>query len=841
MAKKGAKKPSASRTSANKKPTRRKSARAARLEGPPRGRRAMKKAASNEPVTLGSAQTIVYVHGVGNKPREDVLRCQWDGALFGFRLGERSRMAYWCQTDRHGPPVEARCGTPDNILNEVKSASGVGARALARRRTLDDMIGDITDAPAERRSLERLLKEMEAPAVPDRARTKRIGAEGLEDIDFPDFLVRLLLGAFAADVRDFFFDRVRRERMEESLKQRLETGGGPFVVIAHSQGSMVAYSLLLKLDPKRYRIPLLVTVGSPLGLAEVKSQLRRIHGLPKRGRMPVPACVGVWINFFDKRDPIAQKEKLANHYGGSYAPQDFDQDNLERGEPHSATGYLGLSAVRARVRAAVELQRFQEVTPFVLSADAVRDFERSRRGERRPLLIELTDSEWARLKWDQSRAAASPPASGATAAPSKTESPAKTDHEFPLPGTPEEMADLVVARIGEIARGASKEELRIQRLRRYVSVHLTRDETEELASALPEYAPLYRIWRNAKKTALLDQSIHTLQVSAAQRSYEAYGQGVQWAVLDSGCTPHPHLERSIAARWDCTLDSDHPIEHGTRVGRKTANSHDLYGHGTHVAGIIAGSWPEEDQKICGMAPQAKLHVYKVLDDEGEGDDAWIIKAIDHIARINEKAGAPTIAGVNLSLGGAFEQDVFGCGHTPLCDELRRLWRQGVVVVISAGNEGFARLLSTEGEIPANMPLSIGDPANLDEAIAVGAVHKSKPHTYGTSHFSSRGPTADGRNKPDCVAPGEQILSCRHKFRDPNSKVVRDLYIKMDGTSMAAPHVSGIIAAFLSRRTEFVGHPDRVKKILLENCTDLGRDRTMQGAGMPNLVKMLVQT
>jgi subtilisin family serine protease len=196
--------------------------------------------------------------------------------------------------------------------------------------------------------------------------------------------------------------------------------------------------------------------------------------------------------------------------------------------------------------------------------------------------------------------------------------------------------------------------------------------------------------------------------------------------------------------------------------------------------------------------------------------------------------------VNLSLGGSFDQSAYACGHSPLCRELRRLWRQGVLVVIAAGNEGFATLEGSDGPIDANMDLSVGDPANLEEAIAVGSVHKQNPHSYGVSYFSSRGPTADGRQKPDCVAPGERILSCRHKFA-ANATDPAKLYVEMSGTSMAAPHVSGVLAAFLSRRREFIGQPERVKQILLDSCTDLGRDRPMQGAGLPNLVRMLVAT
>jgi hypothetical protein len=85
-----------------------------------------------------------------------------------------------------------------------------------------------------------------------------------------------------------------------------------------------------------------------------------------------------------------------------------------------------------------------------------------------------------------------------------------------------------------------------------------------------------------------------------------------------------------------------------------------------------------------------------------------------------------------------------------------------------------------------------------------------------------------------VAPGERICSCNSRFRGQD-----DLYYNESGTSMAAPHVSGLLAAFLSVRREFRGRPDEVKQILLQSCTDIGRDRYHQGRGIPNLMQMLL--
>jgi subtilisin family serine protease len=112
--------------------------------------------------------------------------------------------------------------------------------------------------------------------------------------------------------------------------------------------------------------------------------------------------------------------------------------------------------------------------------------------------------------------------------------------------------------------------------------------------------------------------------------------------------------------------------------------------------------------------------------------------------------------------------------------------------------------------------------------------------YGISYFSSKGPTGDGRAKPDLVAPGERILSAgAGKMRDrASAKSAPFDYIEHSGTSMAAPHVSGAIAAFLSVRREFIARPERVKQIFTETATDLGRVRDFQGHGLVDLMRAI---
>jgi hypothetical protein len=232
---------------------------------------------------------------------------------------------------------------------------------------------------------------------------------------------------------------------------------------------------------------------------------------------------------------------------------------------------------------------------------------------------------------------------------------------------------------------------------------------------------------------------------------------------------------------------------------------------------------------------------------GQGKVSWILQAIEQIQQWNQHGKRLLIHGANMSLGYEFDPRWFGCGQSPICVEVNRLVESGVAVVVSAGNAGYSSYITAAGVSESHFSdLSITDPGNAERALTVGSTHRDMPHLYGVSYFSSRGPTGDGRMKPDLVAPGERIVSCAAgieaskygSIKDSAGNDVPVLYCEQTGTSMSAPHVSGAIAAFLSVRREFIGDPERVKEIFISNSIDLRRERRFQGAGLVDLMKVL---
>jgi subtilisin family serine protease len=246
-------------------------------------------------------------------------------------------------------------------------------------------------------------------------------------------------------------------------------------------------------------------------------------------------------------------------------------------------------------------------------------------------------------------------------------------------------------------------------------------------------------------------------------------------------------------------------------------------HGTHVAGIIGADG--RDQNASGMCPDIRLYDFRVLGKTMADTEFAIIAALQYIRYVNERHSYMTIHGANLSLSIPHNVRNFACGRTPVCNECERLVESGVVVVAAAGNRGYQKFQTNDGVFENYAAFSITDPGNGDGVITVGSTHGNWPQTYGVSFFSSRGPTGDGRLKPDLVAPGERIQS-----------TVLDGWGQESGTSMAAPHVSGAAAMLLARYEELRGQPRRVKRILCDSATDLGRERSFQGHGMLDVLR-----
>jgi serine protease AprX len=384
---------------------------------------------------------------------------------------------------------------------------------------------------------------------------------------------------------------------------------------------------------------------------------------------------------------------------------------------------------------------------------------------------------------------------------------------------------------------------------------------------------IYRIWPDFEVKTRITRSISTVKANAAINSFAARGVDITWAVMDTGIQgDHPHfqLRKNIVdplspLHRNFTLDDGGPLV-------------DQNGHGTHVAGIIAGEWiappTKEGEKskgltsvaryqdehgdsqqdvrevltISGMAPECRLVSLKVLDENGIGNASNLIAAIAHVQEINGYGRRLLIHGVNISIGYDFDPKWFACGQSPLCVEVDRLVKSGVVVVVAAGNTGYGAVNNAASN--AGLTVTINDPGNAELAITVGSTHRDMPHVYGVSYFSSKGPTGDGRLKPDLVAPGERIISSASsvplgdgtaRASELKREVAKDVpcdYIETSGTSMAAPHVSGVIAAFLSVRREFIGQPEKVKEIFVSTSTNLHRDRFFQGAGLIDLMRAI---
>ncbi len=414
-------------------------------------------------------------------------------------------------------------------------------------------------------------------------------------------------------------------------------------------------------------------------------------------------------------------------------------------------------------------------------------------------------------------------------------------------------------------------------------VDLAADALGDLQRLPPPGRPLlWAVNRNRPARPALWRSRNTVKADAATLLFDLRCNDICWAIVDSGVdATHPafnvrsadgvltaasrvratydftRLRRILAGSdadrdtlGDAAEEERREIESRLRSGRAIdwallagqlriepkdhkacAPKHE---HGTHVAGILAADWkatdsaPPRRNDIRGVCPDIGIYDLRVFDDSGAGDEFTILAALQFVRWLNAGSPVPVIHGVNLSLSLDHEVGSYACGRTPVCEECERLIGAGTVVVAAAGNEGRAFVSMASGPIEGYRQMSITDPGNASGVITVGATHRHQPHTYGVSYFSSRGPTGDGRCKPDLVAPGEKITA----------PVPGGGLKSLDGTSMAAPHVSGAAALILARHPELIGRPGEIKRVLCATATDLGRERYFQGSGVVDALRAI---
>jgi serine protease AprX len=433
-----------------------------------------------------------------------------------------------------------------------------------------------------------------------------------------------------------------------------------------------------------------------------------------------------------------------------------------------------------------------------------------------------------------------------------------------------------VALLGRIRSGLAEEEAVPSRREQVLSGAAL---LEGLGRPEGTRAPLWVVNVNREARTALAKSRVAVKADAAERVFSVSCADLRWAIVDTGIDArHPAFRRRrengtlekwswrntrVVATYDFTRlrpilsgeigDLEERQREDLELRIKTGRSLDWdalkpllcvphdnryavpqAAHGTHIAGIVGGDWRVDDPEmparydLRGICPDIELYDLRVFDAAGRGEEFAIAGALQFVRHLNAHSDLQVIHGANLSLSLDHDLANYAVGRTPICDECERLMSNGVVVVAAAGNEGQATYIREGRQQDGFRTVAITDPGNAEGVVTVGSTHRQNPHTYGVSYFSSKGPTGDGRHKPDLVAPGEKI----------SAPTPEGDYQMKDGTSQSTAHVSGVAAMLMARHPELVGQPLAVKELLCRTATDLGRERDFQGAGMVDALRAL---
>lgn len=310
------------------------------------------------------------------------------------------------------------------------------------------------------------------------------------------------------------------------------------------------------------------------------------------------------------------------------------------------------------------------------------------------------------------------------------------------------------------------------------------------------------------------------------------GQGIGVAILDSGVNP-ALLDLADSG------GSNSRVASSVKIEKNSPSIDDGNGHGTLVAGVIGSNGRGSAGRNPGIAPQAKLISVKISEDNGSSSTADVLLGLQWVYL---HAKSYNIRVINLSINSSIQQSY---NVDPLDAGVEALWFSGITVVVSAGNNGSANLFA-----PANDPyvITVGAANNIGTATVPNWI---------TAPFSAYGKDEMGGTKPDLVAPGTGILSNVASTTDQlatqhKSKLVGTTFMKVAGTSFAAPQVSGAVALLLQSNPKLT--PDQVKYRLKATALKstpqgiwdkrtpwTGYNPTIAGAGFLDIQAAVTQT
>jgi hypothetical protein len=287
---------------------------------------------------------LVYIHGIGAQHAPENLKHDWDTALLRRDVGQLSRFAYWADILR-----------PLRTARALKASFGVQESigpGIPPQAPIEDLAPD--SGPARdfaRKLFDRIASSAVAEEGLEPSAAIALGQPHLARVVPGEWLRRPITWAitrlFIHDVAAYFYEPGIRDQIDARLEAVLVAVSAPCLLVSHSLGTVISYQVLHRLGDRTV-IPVWLTLGSPLGIAEVQDHIQR----PLR----VPPGVGRWCNFADRLDPVALDAELANDFtpgdriGDRYIKNPYRLD-LTAGGPHAALGYLADEVVHAALAA----------------------------------------------------------------------------------------------------------------------------------------------------------------------------------------------------------------------------------------------------------------------------------------------------------------------------------------------------------------------------------------------------------------------------------------------------------------------------------------------------------